>query len=66
MSTVSPSLSCRVHDLAREKGVFVLDAPVSGTTTVAEQGALVIFVGGDTALYDRCLPVLQVRAREAH
>ena len=45
MSTVSPSLSRRMHDLAREKGVFVLDAPVSGTTTVAEQGQLVIFVG---------------------
>jgi len=66
MSTVSPSLSRRTHDLAREKGVFVLDAPVSGTTTVAEQGALVIFVGGDKASYDRCLPVLQVLAREAH
>ena len=38
MSTVSPSLSRRMHDLALEKGVFVLDAPVSGTTIVAEQG----------------------------
>src|SRR5439155_6988902 len=37
MSTVSPSLSRRMHDLALEKGVFVLDAPVSGTTTVAER-----------------------------
>lgn len=66
MSTVSPSLSRRLHDLAHVKGVFVLDAPVSGTTTVAEQGELVIFVGGDKAAYDRCLPVLQVLAREAH
>jgi|SRR5882672_11323703 len=66
MSTVSPSLSRRLHALALEKGVFVLDAPVSGTTTVAEKGELVIFVGGDEAVYDRCLPVLKVLAREAH
>ena len=66
MSTVSPSLSRRMHDVARAKGVFVLDAPVSGTTTVAERGELVIFVGGDEAAYQRCLPVLRVLGREAH
>jgi 3-hydroxyisobutyrate dehydrogenase-like beta-hydroxyacid dehydrogenase len=66
MSTVSPSLSRRLHDLAHQGGVFVLDAPVSGTTTVAEKGELVIFVGGDKTAYERCLPVLQVLAREAH
>src|SRR5258706_6108044 len=66
MSTVSPSFSRRLHDLALEKGVFLLDAPVSGTTIVAEQGQLVIFVGGDKAAYERCLPVLQVLSRAAH
>jgi 3-hydroxyisobutyrate dehydrogenase-like beta-hydroxyacid dehydrogenase len=66
MSTVSPALSRRLHDLARAKGAFVLDAPVSGTTTVAEKGELVIFVGGDEAVYERCLPVLQVLSRTAH
>jgi len=55
-----------MHDLALEKGVFVLDAPVSGTTIVAEQGQLVIFVGGDKAAYEACLPVLQVLSRAAH
>ena len=66
MSTVSPSLSRRLHDSAQEKGVSVLDAPVSGTTTVAEKGQLVMFVGGDRAAYERCLPVLRVLAREAN
>jgi 3-hydroxyisobutyrate dehydrogenase-like beta-hydroxyacid dehydrogenase len=66
MSTVSPGLSHRLHDLARQGGVLVLDAPVSGTTTVAEKGELVIFVGGDKAAYERCLPVLQVLSRQAH
>jgi 3-hydroxyisobutyrate dehydrogenase-like beta-hydroxyacid dehydrogenase len=66
MSTVSPSLSRHMHDLARTKGLFVLDAPVSGTTTAAENGELVIFVGGEKAVYERCLPVLQVLSRTAH
>jgi 3-hydroxyisobutyrate dehydrogenase-like beta-hydroxyacid dehydrogenase len=66
MSTVSLALSHRLHDLARQGGVLVLDAPVSGTTTVAEKGELVIFVGGDKAAYERCLPVLQVLSRQAH
>jgi 3-hydroxyisobutyrate dehydrogenase-like beta-hydroxyacid dehydrogenase len=66
MSTVSPSFSRNLHDSAREKRVSVLDAPVSGTTTVAEKGELVIFVGGDKVAYERCLPVLQVLARETH
>jgi 3-hydroxyisobutyrate dehydrogenase-like beta-hydroxyacid dehydrogenase len=66
MSTVSPSFSRNLHDSVREKRVSVLDAPVSGTTTVAEKGELVIFVGGDKAAYERCLPVLQVLARETH
>src|SRR3989442_5905874 len=66
ITPVSLSLPRRMHDLAREKGVFVLDAPVSGTTTVAEQGQLVIFVGGDKTAYERCLPVLQVLSRAAH
>jgi 3-hydroxyisobutyrate dehydrogenase-like beta-hydroxyacid dehydrogenase len=66
MSTVSPVLSRRVYELARGKDALVLDAPVSGTITVAEQGQLVIFVGGDKAAYDRCLPILQVLAREVH
>jgi 3-hydroxyisobutyrate dehydrogenase-like beta-hydroxyacid dehydrogenase len=66
MSTVSPSLCRRLHDFAHEKGIFVLDAPVSGTTTVAEKGELVIFVGGDKAAYERCLSVLKVLGRVAH
>jgi 3-hydroxyisobutyrate dehydrogenase-like beta-hydroxyacid dehydrogenase len=66
MSTVSPSLSRRLHALAELGGVQALDAPVSGTTTVAEKGELIIFVGGDRAAYDRSLPVLQVLARGTH
>jgi len=60
MSTVSPAVSRRLDEAGRRKGLSVLDAPVSGTTSVAEQGQLIIFVGGDQAVYDRCKPILDV------
>jgi 3-hydroxyisobutyrate dehydrogenase-like beta-hydroxyacid dehydrogenase len=60
MSTVSPALSRRLYEAGRRKGVSVLDAPVSGTTSVAEQGQLIIFVGGEQSVYDRCRPILGV------
>jgi len=60
MSTVNPRTSRRLHDAAQSKGVSVLDAPVSGSTVQAEQGQLVIFVGGEEDVYQRCQPVLAV------
>jgi 3-hydroxyisobutyrate dehydrogenase len=60
MSTVSPGMSRRLHETAQRRGVFVLDAPVSGSTPQAEQGQLVIFVGGDEDVYEKCQPILGV------
>jgi 3-hydroxyisobutyrate dehydrogenase-like beta-hydroxyacid dehydrogenase len=60
MSTVSPRVSRRLHEAARSTGVAVLDAPVSGSTPQAEQGQLVIFVGGAEDVYQRCQPILAV------
>jgi 3-hydroxyisobutyrate dehydrogenase-like beta-hydroxyacid dehydrogenase len=65
MSTVSPGTSRRLHDAALEKGIAFLDAPVSGTTSIAEQGQLVIFVGGEEAAYERCKPILGALGRES-
>jgi 3-hydroxyisobutyrate dehydrogenase-like beta-hydroxyacid dehydrogenase len=65
MSTISPELARRLYESARFKGVSVLDAPVSGSTPQAAEGQLVIFVGGDVSVYDRCQPILRVLAREA-
>ena len=64
-STVSPQLSRRLSEAALVKGAFVLDAPVSGSTPQAEQGQLVIFVGGEPAAYERCQPILAVLGRES-
>ena len=60
MSTVSPRTSRRLHEAGRSRGVPVLDAPVSGSTVQAEQGQLVIFVGGEEDTYQWCQPMLAV------
>src|SRR3989454_6301044 len=60
MSTVNPRSSRRLHEAARSKGVPVLDAPVPGSTLQAEQGQLVIFVGGEEDVYQKCQPILAV------
>ena len=60
MSTVSPRMSRRLHEAAQSARVSVLDAPVSGSTPQAEQGQLVIFVGGEEGVYHKCQPMLAV------
>lgn len=42
-----------------EHGVGFLDAPVSGGVVGAEAGTLTVMVGGEAALLDRVLPVLE-------
>jgi 3-hydroxyisobutyrate dehydrogenase-like beta-hydroxyacid dehydrogenase len=59
LSTVSPSASRRLHDAARKHGVAMLDAAVSGSVPQVEQGTLVIFVGGESEVYQRCRPLLE-------
>jgi 3-hydroxyisobutyrate dehydrogenase-like beta-hydroxyacid dehydrogenase len=60
MSTVSTAVIERLHGEAAPAGVDVLDAPVSGSTPLAEQGQLTIFVGGDSGVYERTAPLLAV------
>jgi len=64
-STVSPRLSRGLSEAALVPGAWVLDAPVSGSTPQAEEGQLVIFVGGAEAAYQRSLPVLSILGRES-
>jgi 3-hydroxyisobutyrate dehydrogenase-like beta-hydroxyacid dehydrogenase len=57
MSTVSPRASLRLQKAAAIRGLTVLDAPVSGSTPQAEEGQLVILVGGHDAVYQKYLPL---------
>ncbi|MBA2963780.1 MULTISPECIES: NAD(P)-dependent oxidoreductase [Ramlibacter] len=49
-----------------ELGVDCLDAPVSGGTVGAENGTLVIMVGGKAPDFERAVPVFQVFGRATH
>jgi len=63
LSSVYPATSRTVHQAAQAKGVAMLDAPVAGSTGPAEQGRLVIMVGGERAVYERCQPIFAVLGR---
>ena len=60
LSTVSPDASRRLFQAAKEKGVPMIDAAVSGSVPQVEQGSLVIFVGGEQETYQQCKPILDV------
>ena len=60
MSTVSPRSSRRLFKAAREKGVAMIDAAVSGSVPQVEQGSLVIFAGGEQETYQQCKPILDI------
>ncbi len=59
MTTTSPRLSKRIYEAGTARGFKVLDAPVTGGDTGARNGTLAIFVGGDRADYDACLPLFE-------
>jgi 3-hydroxyisobutyrate dehydrogenase-like beta-hydroxyacid dehydrogenase len=58
LSSNSPTLVRQLHDIFRERGMHMLDAPVSGGVIGARTGLLAVMVGGDEALYQRVKPVL--------
>ena len=65
MSTVSPRTSRQLHEAGTTGGLVVLDAPVSGSTPQAEEGELVIVVGGEEDGYRKCRPILSVLGKES-
>ncbi len=66
LSTVSPGASRRLHQAAREHGVAMLDAAVSGSVPQVEQGDLVIFVGGEPETFQQCRPLLEPFGKSIH
>jgi len=65
-STVSPSTIKRIAAIARERGVEVLDAPVSGGGAGARAATLTVMVGGDKGVFERCQEVLSVIGKNVY
>ncbi len=59
MSTVSPAKSRELAQRVVQQGAHMLDTPVSGSVVTLEQGRLSLMVGGERAVYEQVLPVLQ-------
>jgi 3-hydroxyisobutyrate dehydrogenase len=58
LSTSSPTLIRRIHQVLGERGVRVADAPVSGGVIGAEEASLQIMVGSDPDVYEQIKPAL--------
>jgi 3-hydroxyisobutyrate dehydrogenase len=65
LTTNSPGLVRRLYPKFRERGVHLLDAPVSGGPVGARTRKLALWVGGDREVYDRFKPVLDAIGDQA-
>ena len=59
MSSIAPGVSQEICAALKEKGVAMLDAPVSGGEPKAIDGTLAIMVGGDTKAFETVKPLLE-------
>ncbi|MBO3277289.1 3-hydroxyisobutyrate dehydrogenase [Pseudomonas schmalbachii] len=62
-STIAPVSARKVHHDAAERGIEMLDAPVSGGTAGAAAGTLTFMVGGDEAVLEKARPVFEAMGR---
>ena len=58
MSSINPIASKEIAAALAERGVEMLDAPVSGGEPKAVDGTLSFMVGGKQKIFDRCKPLL--------
>ena len=58
MTTSSPTLAKKIYEEARAKGMYALDAPVSGGDVGAKEARLAIMVGGDEDVFKELVPIL--------
>lgn len=63
MSTISPSATRRMAGRLAEKGLRMLDAPVSGGSEGAQKGTLAIMIGGEAGAVAQAMPVLSAMGK---
>lgn len=57
MSTISPISSRKIAKKYSDYGIPMIDSPVMGGPLLAEKGELVIMIGGNKEVYEKCKPV---------
>jgi len=63
METISPAVARAVAARLAEEGIEMLDAPVSGGPSGAEQATLSIMAGGKAQVFERVRPLLEALGR---
>ena len=63
-STVSPATATSMAEELQSIPVHWLDTPVSGGVEGARNGSLAVMVGGDRAIFERILPLLEVFGKQ--
>ena len=62
-TTASAAVARELYAAARERALHFVDAPVSGGQAGAQNGALTVMCGGDTAAFETAKPVAMAYAR---
>ncbi len=60
MTTSTPTLAKKIYNESKKKGIYSVDAPVSGGDIGAREGKLSIMVGGDQEVCEALQPIFQV------
>ena len=60
MTTSKPSLAIEIYEKAKVKGIYALDAPVSGGDVGAKNAKLAIMVGGDEEAFEKMTPIFNI------
>ncbi|MEM7599359.1 MAG: NAD(P)-dependent oxidoreductase [Pseudomonadota bacterium] len=63
-TTVSAAVTRELYAIAKEAGIAMVDAPVSGGQAGAENGQLVVMCGGDEAAYTKAEPLIDAYAKK--
>jgi 2-hydroxy-3-oxopropionate reductase len=62
-STIKPATARMIGERLGEKGVMMLDAPVSGGDIGAKEGTLTIMVGGSETAFNKAKPILEAMGK---
>ncbi|MFN4087422.1 MAG: NAD(P)-dependent oxidoreductase [Alphaproteobacteria bacterium] len=62
-TTASADLARELYAAGKERGIHVIDAPVSGGQAGAENGVLTVMCGGEQAPFDRAEPAMRCFGR---
>jgi len=64
MTTTSPSLAVEIYSSAKEKGIYAIDAPVSGGDVGARSATLSIMIGGDRKVVEALMPLFEIMGKK--